>query len=165
MDKHYDIWTDGSTADGAGAAMGAGWIIRDETGAEKEYASPLLTPRHGSSEIAEIMAVSCALSAIRESANITIHTDSLSVIRLFGKGSPLNTDKLSPAKKKKAEALQGLFLAAARHAVSFVKACDDVDSVLKRAHHRAREASTIASQYMQGQKLPPYSIEVVAPRP
>lgn len=138
----YDIWTDGS-ADGEGSDMGAGWIVLDERNERKEYASPIMAPRHGSSDIAEIVAATMALCCIPGNSEVILHTDSRHLMHYFNEQSqPAGNGNHSDIRKKLYGALGEFFTAASRHTrITILKTSETSDSLLRQAHHRAQEAA------------------------
>jgi ribonuclease HI len=146
--RFFDIWTDGCALSN-GKHMGAGYIIYEHDKIHAAGSEAIITKGVGSSTLAEISAATIALTKIPANAFVTLHSDSLDVLRELQKRTGLQAigKQLSPKKKKKAEALNTLFTAAARHQnIDTKKTNDKHDANLKQAHCLAREGADKAKK-------------------
>lgn len=77
------VWTDGSCYPNPGPG-GIAWVRVDEDGVVTEHSRGILAPT--TNNVAEVAAVVSALAAIREPAEVTVHSDSAYVCSPIAKG-------------------------------------------------------------------------------
>lgn len=139
----YDVWTDGSYREGkTGPLAGAGWVI-EVNGTHKENFARLsnipVKAQPRGSDIAELQAVTKALSMIPHGSVIRLRLDCQNVIdwlksgEMKGKNTP---DYLSNAFADAHRVLSNM------GTVEFIKASDRTNSNMKITNNLARTAAS-----------------------
>jgi ribonuclease HI len=136
----HELFVDGS-AFRDGRDMGAGWVIRRNDGTISEHAQAVMEPHKGSSVLAEITAAQLALLSIPEGSVVTLHSDCMKVVNILQTG-----ERGRERTRAISDAITGLFAAAARHVLTTVYSSDAKNSLMRSAHHLAREGAMEAQQ-------------------
>ena len=142
LKRHFDVYTDGS-AFSDGRQMGAGWVVYEGDKKRGAYSQPVLTPKKGSSTLAEINAATLGLLSIPEGANATLHSDCEAVLSYLRQGNTNSAYNSNNEHKQEINlAVTELFGAAARLGkLELVKSNDKCDDRLREAHNLAQHAA------------------------
>jgi ribonuclease HI len=143
MNKHYEIWCDGSYRQ-AHHSIGAAWVCVTPDGREQEKSIPLPrlldTHAHGS-DIAEITAFKDALAQVPDAAQVIVHMDCKNVIAWLS-GEAITTKSKRQEPRICRIFAEAIAQKARMESVEIVYTADKTSPNMRRAHNLSSAASS-----------------------